>query len=101
MISPLYLESNANGPELRVAVLLDQPKVPRWVATILEDLAHCNFARIDLVVMQDVVDDVQGGLAQRLPALTDAIYARVNHAIAGEQNPEALVDPGVWLLGVD
>jgi len=101
MISPLYLESNANRPVLRVAVLLDQPKVPRWVATILEDLAHCNFARVELAVVQEVGDGVQGGLAQRLPALTDAIYARVNHAIAGEQDPEALVDPAVWLLGVD
>jgi hypothetical protein len=101
MISPLYLESKADKPVLRVAVLLDQAKVPRWVATILEDLARCNFARVELVVVQDAGEGAQGGLAQRLPALADAVYARVNHALVGEHDPGVLVDPSVWLLGVD
>ena len=101
MISPLYLESKATTPVLRVAVLLDQAKVPRWVATILEDIARCNFARVELVVAQGAGDGAQGGIAQRLPALKEAIFARFNHAIVGEQDPQALVDPSVWLLGAE
>lgn len=101
MISPLYLESNAATPALRVAVLLDQPRVPRWVATILEDLTRCNFVNIEVVVVQDAGGVDQGGLAQRLPALTDAMYARVTQALVGDRDPQAPVDPRVWLHGVD
>lgn len=101
MISPLYLESNAAKPALRVAVLLDEPQVPRWVATILEDLTRCNFVDIELVVVQDASGMAQGGLAQRLPALTDAMYARVTQALVGDRDPQVLVDPQVWLLDVD
>jgi hypothetical protein len=101
MISPLYLESTSGKPALRVAVLLDQPQVPRWVAMILEDLTRCNFASVELVVVQDAGAVARGGLVQRLPALADAAYARVAHAVVGDHDPQVLVDPGAWLLGVD
>ena len=48
MITPFYLESKGAGPPLRLAVLLDGPMVPRYVATILSVVQTCRQQRRDV-----------------------------------------------------
>jgi hypothetical protein len=66
--------------------------VPRYVATILEDIAGCNFADVVLAVIVDA-DAAQGGLLHDL-------YVRVDRAVGGDADPLTLVDPVVGLEGV-
>ena len=96
MITSCFLESSASAPELRVAVLLDGARVPRWALAVLEDIARSSFARVVLAVEQR-----PAAAPRRLGALAYAIYDRVDRAIAGDADPLALVDPGAWLWGVD
>jgi hypothetical protein len=51
IITPLYLVSDAPGPHLRVGILIEGPRVPRYVATILEDIARTNFADLEIAVV--------------------------------------------------
>lgn len=96
IITPLYLTSSATRPHLRVAVLLDGPKVPRYVAAILEDLARCNFAEVVLAVVLEAIKAPPG----RRTGLAHELYVRVDRAVGGDTDPLALVDPGVGLEGV-
>ncbi len=101
MITPLYLESEGTSPALRVAVLIDGPhgsrsphgpRVPRWVAAVLDDIARCNFARVELALVHEE------GPPKRLQ---HAIAAKISHTVLGEEDPEELVDPGAALNDVD
>src|SRR5689334_9338644 len=98
MITPLYLESKADKPRLRVAVLVDGPNVPRYVATMLDDIARSNFAVVELAI---VLHPGVVPLVRRLPGLAHELYVRVDHAVAGEGDPLSLVDAGDRLHGVD
>ncbi len=93
ILTPLYKTSSASGPRLRVAVLIDGPTVPRYVATILEDIAGCNFASVVVAVVVGAWTAPRAGLAHDL-------YVRVDRAVGGDADPLALVDPGVGLEGV-
>jgi hypothetical protein len=98
MITPLYLSSGATRPPLRVAVLLDGPAVPRYVAAILEDIARTNFAGVELAIVREAPAPA---VADRLPGLIHEVYLRVDRAMGGDGDPLALVAPGVGLAGVD
>jgi hypothetical protein len=98
MITPLYLESKATVPRLRVAALIDGPMVPRYVALILEDIARCNFADVELAV---IVRKPVPKVVERLPRLAHDLYVRADLAVGGDGDPLALVDPGPGLAGVD
>jgi hypothetical protein len=98
MITSLYLSSTGSAPRLRIAVLVDGPLVPRYVAAILEDIARCDFADVVLAV---AVAAPPPSAAERLPGLAHELYVRVDRALGGEQDPLALVDPGLGLCGVD
>jgi hypothetical protein len=100
MITPCFLASSAAAPALRVAVLLDGPLVPSWVATVLEDIARSNFARVELAVMQRPAEAAAIGLSELLPALAREVYDRVDRAVGGEQDPLLPVNPGAWLADV-
>ena len=97
MITQLYLASKAAKPRLRVAILIDSVTVPRYVATILEDIARSNFAVVELAI---VLRPGEASLARRLPGLAHELYVRVDHAIAGEGNPLSLAAQGGGLAGV-
>src|SRR5581483_7007161 len=87
MITPLYLVSTAKRPRLRVGVLIDGRRVPRWVATILDDLARCNFASVALAVILHADPP-----AERLPSLVHELYERADRVVGGATDPLALVD---------
>jgi hypothetical protein len=94
MITPLYLESKAKLPRLRVGVLIDGPVVPRYVATILEDIARCNFAVVELAVVVHAADERSHGLLYE-------IYTRADRAVGGELDPLALVGLSAGLASID
>jgi hypothetical protein len=98
MITPLYLVSTAKRPHLRIGVLIDGPMVPRYVVTILEDIARTNFARVDLAIVLDPGGPLS---SDRFPGLVHELYARVDRAVGGDRDPLALVDPGMGLADVD
>ncbi len=99
IITPLYLASDANRPRLRVGVLWDGPRLPRYAATILEDIARSNFADVELaVVLQPKPSSPPPAWG---PALTHELYLRVDRAFGDVSDPLDLVDPGVGLAGVD
>jgi hypothetical protein len=97
MITPLYLESKAKRPRLRVGILIDGPAVPRYAAAILEDIARTNFAVVELAVVLRAGKNANG----RSPGLLHELYTRADRAIGGKLDPVALVEPGVGLAGVD
>jgi hypothetical protein len=97
MITPLYLVSKAERPRLRVGLLIDGPRVPRYAATILGDIARCNFAAVELAI---VLHPAGPPPEARLPGLVHEIYARVDRARGGAEDPLALVDPGPSFAGV-
>ncbi len=95
MITPLFEVSKGDRPRLRIGVLVDGPLVPRYVATILEDIARSNFADVVLVVVHcPVLDHPLSGLAHEL-------YLRVDRLVAGDGDPLVLVDPGMGTHGAD
>ena len=96
MITPLYLASRASRPRLRIAVLLDGWTVPRYVATILEDIARCNFADVVLAV---VLARTHPSRAERLSELAHDLYVRADRFAGGQSDPLVHVDPGVGLSG--
>jgi hypothetical protein len=46
----LYRSSRAEGPPLRVGLLLDGPVLPRWAAEVVQHVHDSNFAHVALVV---------------------------------------------------
>ena len=50
-LSTLYLHSPADRTPLRVGLLMDSYTLPASIAAILDDVASCNFAHVELVVM--------------------------------------------------
>ena len=96
MLTPLYLVSTSKRPPLRVGVLLDGPSVPRYVATILDDIARSNFADVELAIVLRAAP-----ASERFPGLVHQLYARVDRAVAGDRDPLALVEPGMGLAEVD
>jgi hypothetical protein len=97
MLTALYLESKAKRPRLRVGVLIDGLAVPRYVATILEDIARSNFAAVELAIVLHAGPTADEGS----PSLLHKLYTRADRAIGGEMDPLTLVEPGVGLVGVD
>ncbi len=96
MISSLYLESTASRPRLRVGVLIDGPAVPRFVATILTDLARSNFAAVEVaMVLRSAPSN------GRPSAFLHDLYASLDRAIAGPEDPLAPVAPDGLLDGVE
>src|SRR5262245_60322411 len=98
MITPLYLVSKAAKPRLRVGVLIDGLRVPRYVSTILDDIARSNFAAIELAI---VLRPGAASVARRLSGLAHELYTRVDRAVAGAGDPLSLVDQEGALSGVD
>lgn len=98
MITPLYLVSRGTGPRLRVGVLLDGWRVPRYVATILEDISRCNFADVEVAV---VLAAASVAPRERLSSLAHEAYVRADRLAGGEQDPLAEVEAGAGLMGVD
>jgi hypothetical protein len=98
MITPLYLASKANLPRLRVAVLLDGPAVPQYVATILEDIARSNFAEVVLAVL---AAPARPTVRERLSGLAHELYVRADRAFGGASDPLHPIDPGESLSGVE
>jgi hypothetical protein len=97
MITPLYLRSTVERAPLRVGILIDGQRVPRYVAAILEDIARSNFARVEVAI----VLPGESTSNRRPQALLHELYMRADRAIGGEQDPLALVEPGVGLSGVE
>jgi hypothetical protein len=96
MITPLYLQSNAKRPRLRLGVLIDGPVVPRYVAAILDDIARCNFAVVELAILVHAGPTADA----RTHRLLYELYRRADCAVGGEMEPLALVEPGAGLAGV-
>ena len=98
MITPLYLASRGTGPRLRVGVLLDGWTVPRYVATILEDIERCSFADVQLAV---ILQPTATSARERLSGLARELFMRADLVVGGALDPLAPVDAGVGLMGVD
>lgn len=105
MLTPLFLVSSGDRPPLRVAVLLDGFVMPRYVATILADIARSNFVNIELVILHRRAGLSGAGavlaLGRRLSGVSYQIYMDVDKAMGGDGEPLALVDAEVALAGVD
>jgi hypothetical protein len=97
MITPLYLVSKATGPRLRVAILIDGGRLPRYAATILEDISRCNFADLELAV---VLAPASSTMKERLSGLAYQLYTRADRAAGGAQDPLSEVDAGPYLTDV-
>jgi hypothetical protein len=93
MITPLYLESRASRPRLRVGVLVDGPAVPRYAGAILGDIARSNFAVVDLAIV------VRAGGPPA--SLLHELYTRADRAVGGREDPLALGEPGADLTGIE
>jgi hypothetical protein len=50
-LEDFWLRSGADRPPLRLGVLVDSFLQPAWVERILDDVERCDFARIELVVL--------------------------------------------------
>jgi hypothetical protein len=98
MITPLYLASKANLPRLRVAVLIDGPAVPRYVATILEDIARSNFAEVVLAL---VAQPARPTLRERMSGLAHELYVRADRVFGGASDPLHPIDPDQSLSGIE
>lgn len=48
--SPLYAAPPANGPLLRIGLLIDTARVPAWIARVVEEMRDSGFCRIALAV---------------------------------------------------
>src|ERR1700722_16732805 len=96
MITPLYLASKATRPRLRVGVLLDGGRVPRYVATILEDIARCNFADVQLAVFLE-----QPQRRLRLSGLAQDLSLRADRFAGRDFDPLGEVAPVAAFSGVN
>jgi hypothetical protein len=72
-LSTLYLHSPADRPPLRVGLLMDSYTLPASIAAILDDVAACNFAHVELVVMNTPAAVSPSGPAARKPLPLRAI----------------------------
>ena len=53
MIPVLYQHTARDKPALRVGILLDSTRLPRCFAEVIDHLLGCNFARIELLVLNE------------------------------------------------
>ncbi len=90
MITPLYLESTSKQPRLRVAILIDEAPVPRYVAAIVDDIARSNFAEVVLAVVLGAAP-TDGG---RSGSLLHKLYVRADRAVGGALDPLSPFDSG-------
>lgn len=104
MITPLYLESRAAKERLRIAVLLDGPRIPRYVATILDDIARSNFARVELALVagpdgaSSAADEALRLVrSARDGSLAQEIYTMVDRRMGDAEDPLGIVDRTAWL----
>jgi hypothetical protein len=109
-----YLNSRGPGAPLRVGVLLDDTQLPRCFAEVLEHIARCNFARLELLVLNAESQPhaaARRSWAQKIwrllrdPAsrasLLFALYQRYDRRNEGPTDPNALVDCAAQLANVE
>ncbi len=70
VLSSLYRISSSNSRALRVGVLADAGSIPQLFLSIFEDIAKCNFARLEVVVR------MQGPAASRRAGVLFRLYDR-------------------------
>ncbi len=71
--------------------------MPRYVATILEDIARCNFADVVLAAVLEPADP----RAERLAGLVHELYVRADRLVGGDSDPLVECEPWVGLSGVE
>ena len=51
MLEQFHLHSGSGRPKLRIGVLLDGFVQPAWIASVFDHIARCDFASIELVIL--------------------------------------------------
>ena len=112
--SGLWLRSPAENPALRIGILLNGPKLPRYSARIIEQIQASNFARIELLIYrqraQVAAPPVKSGLVSRMRRLLDAkfrkrllyeLYLRFDERRKTPDHPRNVVDCAGRLAGIE
>ena len=111
-LSDLYVHSRSSNPPLRVGLLLDGPYLMRAFASVLDDLARSNFARVELVVYNGATEAAPAPAAtstiQRVkrwvtnPYTLWGVYNRLDQRLFGVDNdPLAPEDCRMLLDGIE
>jgi hypothetical protein len=111
--SSLWLHSPAQNPRLRIGLLLDGPKLPRFNAEIIKQIQASNFARIELLVYRkgaSATTEKRGILARLGRRLFDAklrkhalydLYLQFDNRKKLRQHPRDIVDCSAMLSGIE
>ncbi|MGI8497927.1 MAG: hypothetical protein ACR2OG_10150 [Gemmatimonadaceae bacterium] len=77
-ISSFFLHSSADRPPLRIGILLDDVRLSRVFAGIIEDIRACNFARVELLIFNA---DAEASTPRPVPAMGRPLPLRVLGAL--------------------
>jgi len=106
-----WLRSPATNPPLRVGLLLDDARLQRFSARIIEDLLACNFVKLELLVYKksqpsrpkNIVEQIFQRLsnANLRKQILYEIYLRIDRWKKPRNHPLDKVDCSAMLAGID
>ena len=98
--SPLYPAQSANGPLLRIGLLIDAVRVPAWIARVAEQIQGSGFCRIECVIDSNGARDRDIRPRNYLYnpyARLDARLRRGPHSALHERDLASILTDAVWM----
>jgi hypothetical protein len=112
--SSFWRVSSSSNPPLRIGLLLDDVKMSRFFATIIEDIQASNFARIEFLIFRKSAKKPAPVTRSRVAKLADRLldpdlrkrilydqYLRLDEEKKPSNHPLEIVDCSGLLAGID